>query len=273
MLSATTIDLAAPGASVVTTSGSSGVSSSSGTSFATPLTAGVVALIYSVDCSNLADLAIIDPRGTADIVRAALLDGVDPVSGLSGFTVTGGRLNANNSVQIVLGDCASYDVCTSVTITGTSTSSADAGGASGAIDFTAGGGTAPYTYSWTGPGGFASTDEDPTGLEAGNYSITVTDANGCEATFTNIEVVSSLGIEGFAESTKVYPNPTDGIIQIESPANEIEFVLYDNLGKEIERRIIIGAKTIDLSHLANGNYVYIISSEGIELKREKLMLK
>ena len=36
-----------------------------------------------------------------------------------------------------------------------------------------------YDFAWTGPNGFASTSEDLTGLEAGTYVITVTDANGC----------------------------------------------------------------------------------------------
>ncbi|MCH2232700.1 MAG: S8 family serine peptidase [Crocinitomicaceae bacterium] len=268
----TTIDLGAPGQSVRTTSGSSGTNTPSGTSYATPLTAGVVALMYSADCSNLADLAIIDPRGAADIVRAALLDGTDPVSDLDGMTVTGGRLNANNSIQIILTDCPSYDVCSSVSMTSSYTSDADNGGSDGSIDITVSGGTPAYTYSWTGPGGFTSTDEDPTGLEAGNYSVTVTDANGCTETFTNIEVISGLGIDGISAATTVYPNPSEGIIQIESPLATFDFILYDNLGKVVENKTITGAKTVDLSHLSAGNYVYIIMHEGLEIKKEKLVL-
>ncbi|MGE0635061.1 MAG: choice-of-anchor L domain-containing protein [Bacteroidia bacterium] len=36
-----------------------------------------------------------------------------------------------------------------------------------------------YAYSWTGPNGFVSADEDISGLEAGSYLLTLTDANGC----------------------------------------------------------------------------------------------
>ncbi|GAH01990.1 unnamed protein product, partial [marine sediment metagenome] len=55
----------------------------------------------------------------------------------------------------------------------------------GAINITASGGAGPYTYSWShGP-----TSEDLTGLTAGDYTITVTDANSCtlDSTFTIYE--------------------------------------------------------------------------------------
>ena len=49
----------------------------------------------------------------------------------------------------------------------------------GAIDITVTGGVGTLTYAWTGPGGFTCNTEDITALAAGDYDITVTDANGC----------------------------------------------------------------------------------------------
>ncbi|MBP6573211.1 MAG: hypothetical protein KA230_02070 [Flavobacteriales bacterium] len=40
-------------------------------------------------------------------------------------------------------------------------------------------GTGNGTFSWTGPNGFTSADQNPTVSEAGNYVLTVTGANGC----------------------------------------------------------------------------------------------
>jgi len=41
------------------------------------------------------------------------------------------------------------------------------------------GGTPSYTYVWTGPNGFTGTDSTETGLCAGNYNLTLTDAANC----------------------------------------------------------------------------------------------
>ena len=61
----------------------------------------------------------------------------------------------------------------------------------GAIPITAFGGTAPYTYSWSGPNGFTSTLEDQLyTLSPGTYSVTVTDAAGCTAVGSNLVVGS-----------------------------------------------------------------------------------
>lgn len=56
-----------------------------------------------------------------------------------------------------------------------------AGAEDGAIDFSATGGAdcQVYQYAWSGPNGYTSTDQSPVDLEAGQYSVTLTDVNGC----------------------------------------------------------------------------------------------
>ncbi len=53
----------------------------------------------------------------------------------------------------------------------------------GAISITASGGSGNYTYAWTGPSGFTSTNEDLTGLAGGAYTVAVSDGN-CSESFT-----------------------------------------------------------------------------------------
>jgi hypothetical protein len=52
----------------------------------------------------------------------------------------------------------------------------------GIINITVAGGTPPYTYSWVTGSTQVRTTEDPIGLPAGTYKVTVTDANSCTAT-------------------------------------------------------------------------------------------
>ena len=62
------------------------------------------------------------------------------------------------------------------------------GYADGSIAISVTGGTPPYTFAWTGPDGYTAATEDVSGLKAGSYSVTVTDANDCTDTLSNILV-------------------------------------------------------------------------------------
>lgn len=106
----TSVDLAAPGASVLTTFTGHGYGVTSGTSFAAPLVSGTVALLYAVPCAGLLSLAKADPAAGARAVRDAILANVDAKPGLAAITTSGGRLNVNNAVRAVVNDCDAYMV-------------------------------------------------------------------------------------------------------------------------------------------------------------------
>ncbi|MBK8192264.1 MAG: SprB repeat-containing protein [Lewinellaceae bacterium] len=65
-------------------------------------------------------------------------------------------------------------------ILSTTTVNSTCGNANGSIDLTVTGGTPAYTYMWS----TGATIQDPIGLLAGTYTVTVTDANGCTKTTT-----------------------------------------------------------------------------------------
>ena len=101
----THVDLGAPGGGIFTLNGGGGYSSTSGTSFASPLTAGIIALLYSAPCSNIGSQALENPQATALLIRDYLYSGVDETPQLLNETVTGGRANAFNSLELLLGNC------------------------------------------------------------------------------------------------------------------------------------------------------------------------
>lgn len=112
----THVDVGAPGENIVTLSTNGGPSTTSGTSFASPLTAGIIALLYSAPCSTIGEQAIADPSGTAILVRNALFDGVDIIPNLVSETKYGGRVNAFNSLNIILQTCGPCPKAYSVNI-------------------------------------------------------------------------------------------------------------------------------------------------------------
>lgn len=96
-----TINVAAPGLGIFTTN-NSGYGTTSGTSFASPLTAGVIGLMYSIPCESFMTIVKDDPQGAADIVMQALYEGVDQTSFLMTRVITGGRINAKNAIDILM---------------------------------------------------------------------------------------------------------------------------------------------------------------------------
>jgi serine protease len=103
----TTIDLSAPGEDVRTTSAGGGYTTTSGTSFSSPATAGAIALVYSAPCASLAAISHSDPALAAQMVRDAIFNGVDPIVNLTTECVTGGRLNLKGALDEILNTCAS----------------------------------------------------------------------------------------------------------------------------------------------------------------------
>jgi len=114
-----TIDFGAPGINVVTTNGTNGITTTTGTSFACPLTAGVVGLAYAIPCTNFMDIVRANPRMGADLVRQAMIDGVDVKTQLTSKFITGGRLNSKNTLDNLMNigcsDCYSSNISASVT--------------------------------------------------------------------------------------------------------------------------------------------------------------
>jgi VCBS repeat-containing protein len=93
------------------------------------------------------------------------------------------------------------------------TTTNEATGNDGTIDVTVSGGIGPYTYAWTPNLGAT---QDLANLPGGNYSVTITDANGCSQVLA-ITVNSSVGVEELnSDIIEISPNPSNGYFSINS---------------------------------------------------------
>ncbi len=129
----------------------------------------------------------------------------------------------------------------------------------GSIDLEVTGGTAPYGYEWSSTGTFASDDEDIAGLPAPfAYSVTVTDANGCEAEGGPFEVNDLYGLDEFGQVQFVaFPNPTQDMLTVElsQPVGQASLTVHDNAGRVVLQDAFLGMRQrLDVSGWASGTY-------------------
>jgi subtilisin family serine protease len=99
---AKSIDLGSPGRDILSTVPGGRFREMTGTSMATPHVAGAVGLLYSVANENFLNKYYSSPAEAALIVKASLMQGVDPLDSLKGITVSGGRLNVAKSAQFLM---------------------------------------------------------------------------------------------------------------------------------------------------------------------------
>lgn len=164
-------------------------------------------------------------------------------------------------------------------LTATSTPSI-AGGFTGSVDLTVGGGVAPYTYSWTGPAGFTATTEDLTGVEAGTYVVTVNDYYCGIAILTVVvdedSLASAVDPGLLLTAFSAYPNPFQSEIHVKftSPVTGSALLqLTDAKGQvvtstQIELTASVNENTLTLARpLAAGVYfLRVIHNETIIAK-------
>ena len=131
------------------------------------------------------------------------------------------------------------------------------------IDITIIGGSPPFTFDWNNDG--IGDNDDPEDLvlaSPNNYSVTVTDANGCTALFTDSIVLggyptSIIYVDGLEVS--LFPNPTNGMVNVlyQPVNNEIMLLeILDVQGRLIQSKRLCdgGMIQFNLSHLPDGTY-------------------
>ncbi len=124
----------------------------------------------AVNCGTNQTYTISPASGFA--VQQVLVDGATQ-GAITTYTFTG--VTATHTISATF---VAVSGCTAPTLSAAVTNVSCKGTGTGAINLTATGGTAPYTYAWSKPG-FSATTEDLTGLTAGTYTVVVTATGGC----------------------------------------------------------------------------------------------
>ena len=140
----------------------------------------------------------------------------------------------------------------------------------------ASGGTGAYTYTWTGPNNYTSSNQTINNLCAGTYTCCVTDANGCSACATYV-VNFSTGIANSAASGNldVFPIPATDFISVKEGfaiSSSVVISISNILGETVITRSVSHAieinETINLSGLDAGIYfVTVKTAAGTSVKR------
>jgi len=138
-----------------------------------------------------------------------------------------------------------------------------------------GGGSTPYTYTWSTSNGYVYGNGDT--IHGACYEVwvvKVTDARGClDSASINVVIPATApeGINTFgnvSSSLKLYPVPASNQVNVSlgAAANNIHAEVYDILGNKLMTQTINdGAMvlTLDVSAFANGNYfLKIIGNNG-----------
>ncbi len=133
------------------------------------------------------------------------------------------------------------------------------------------GGVPPYIYQWDN----GQTTQTATGLQAGEYTVFITDANGCTiqgvvTVDVNTGIIDLENLTGF----ELFPNPTDGQFEVSLEFQQLEegyLHIYNVLAQELVKFELSGTSfniPVDLRQETSGVYFAIVRTDkGQAVKR------
>lgn len=131
------------------------------------------------------------------------------------------------------------------------------------ITVTATFGVEPYSYLWSD----GQTTQTAVGLVPGIYTVIVSDANGCQSTEEEFELIStSTNSIAALESHNITPNPNNGSFSVNLNFENSQFVeveVLDFTGKvieKLEREMTAGNFDFNLNNTPNGLYFVRITA-------------
>lgn len=150
--------------------------------------------------------------------------------------------------------------------------SSEFGANNGSITLIINAGVSPFIFSWTGPDGFTSLDQNISDLAPGEYCVAVNDFYcGVAELCVTVEELPFVGIQNSAVgSMSVFPNPFSNGLDIQitmNQAGDYSITLSDQSGKlliETKEVLLSGENMLHFNTdnlLTAGIYNLIIKSE------------
>ena len=276
---------------VINEAGECGGGSNTGTNNGFPAITCVSDAPCSLDCS-MSDLAVagtpedISCNGETDgSIFLTLSGGIPPYSvewstGDTTQSITGLAAGVYSYTVMDSISCAVIDSFTIVepdpiTADAVVVDESGAGNADGSIELTPAGGTPPYSFLW-------STGDDTqniSGLSGGQYTVTITDDNGCSDIFmfgvvTDVNDIQSL------EIFRLRPNPSNGPVFLSlqfAEAEDIRIEVLNTFGQLIFQqrfdKISNLEHPLDLEQYASGLYIVRVITKDSFATRELLLTR
>lgn len=243
---------------------------------------GITEDCEALDCAISGALTAVQPScyGVANGALSAMVTGgTAPYSYLwtSGATTADINQLAAGVYTVTIIDAVDCDIVLTatmidppgITAVPTSISQPHQGMADGAIYLDVTGGTGVFTYSWLRNGVPYATSEDLTGAPAGDYTFSLTDQNGCTASY-DFTLTETVGTEEVTQGfyTEIFPNPTTekAWLAVSFPKPQsLHLSLWDASGRAIHtwtvRHVTEQNIPIDLKNLPAGQYQLRIRTE------------
>ncbi|MDA7794532.1 choice-of-anchor L domain-containing protein [Flavobacteriales bacterium] len=261
----------------------------SDTTYLSSLTSGsyVLSLTDANACVRLFGVEVLEPsliEGVATVTDALCngeSDGSAEISvsgGVSPHFINWQGLDSTalsaGTYSVVLTDANSCEVSLDVEVNEPSALQANFSVSSIPFSATASGGTPNYSYDWLYFGNYQSSGTTFTPDLSGEYTLVVTDANGCEKRV--MRDYTKVGVDEFSEfEVLIYPNPAKEYFTVELLGNttdeEYTFKLLDSRARVLREAKFNNSLTIERRDLASGIYFIMIKSDGFEYQ-QKLMI-
>lgn len=141
----------------------------------------------------------------------------------------------------------------------------------GSVSAAVSGGTGAYSYAWSPT---TNTSQSVTGLLQGQYTLCVTDANGCSLC-DSVSIGNTNGIVEYNSTfISVYPNPSNGEFRISGFKTNAELSIYNCVGELVYKtNMLRKQENVNITSMPFGIYLLQIRSDSKIFTKKMILTK